>query len=178
MLTISSTKDLTVYKNKWLSVKKTPDNYYYVHEERSKGHLVAVLGWRGKEILGRYERCPAHSQKIELCSLTGGIDSRKSNWQQAALHYAQKELEEESGIKVSQNRFVSLGTVKHSKSADTIVHLFSIELIKEEPVENPKGDNSEGEKGAYCKWVSLKEAIDCKDPLVHAMILMILRSNQ
>lgn len=176
MLRISSTRGSTVYKNKWLSVKRTPDDYYYVHEERSNGHLVAVLGWRGKnnmEILGRYERCPAHSQKIELCSLTGGIDSHKDSWQQSALNYAQKELEEEAGIEVPKNRFVSLGTVKHSKSADTIVHLFSVELPKEEPVKNPKGDNSIGERGAYCKWVSLEEAISNKDPLVHAMILRL-----
>ncbi len=123
------------------------------------------------EILGRYEICPAHDDGMKLCSLTGGIDENKNGWSKSSLIFAQKELEEESGINASKDRFVSLGTVKPSKSADTIVHLFAIELKTELPVKDPKGNGSLGEQGSYCKWISLEEAINCKDPLVHIMLL-------
>jgi len=169
-------KSKVVFETDWISIKQI-DDYFFMHEKRCNGHIVAVLGWKGEkerpDILGRFEICPAHQDGKQLCSLTGGIDEKENSWDDAALNFAQEELEEESGISVKKDRFVDLGTVKPSKAADTIVHLFSIDLPDEEPIKNPKGDGSKGEKGAYCKWISFDEAIGCKDPLMHVMILRL-----
>jgi len=168
-------EDETLFKNEWISVKVKDGWFHYCHNEKIDGHGVAVLGWRNSgdtlEILGRYENCPSHEDDIALCALTGGIDDKKG--EASALTYAQKELEEESGISVSKDRFKSLGTVRPNKQSDSTAHLFEIELPDEEPAKNPKGDGSTGEIGAYCRWVSSEEAINCKDPLVHVMMLRL-----
>ena len=173
MLVLSS-KTKTIFSNEWLSLKDK-GGYIFAHESRCHGHIVAVLGWRKKkemEILGRFEDCPAHDNGISLSSLTGGIEE-KGDWDAMSLKFAQQELREEAGIEVDKDRFVSLGTIRPLKSSDAIIHLYSIELPDEEPVEDPEGDGSQGEVGAYCEWVSLEDAIDCKDPLVHSAILRL-----
>lgn len=171
----------TLFKTDWLSVKETKDGYIYVHEERMFGHGVAVLGHRTikqkklsgtipkLEILGRFEICPPHGDEIELCALTGSVEEQYSD--EIGLKYAKSELFEEAGIKADIEQFKSIGTIRPSKSSDTTIHLFSIELNGEEPSEESPGDGSDNEKGTYCKWISLEDAIECKDALVHAMIL-------
>lgn len=166
MLKISTIKEKILFSNEWVSLREK-DGYSYLHEDRCNGEIVVVLGYRNQEVLGRFEKTPCHSNKTELTSLTGGVEEGNSPKETAKM-----ELEEEAGIKAELSRFKELGTLRPTKSSDTTVYIFAIELKEdEEPVENPEGDGSEGEKGAYCEWVSLKEAINCKDPLVHAAIL-------
>ena len=175
-------QDKMLFHNDWLSLKEKDGKYVYSHEERCNGHMVAVLGWRSKEqsleILGRYEVCPAHDDGLKLCSLTGGIDKNNGDWEKLALEFAEKELKEESGITIPKKKFKSLGIVRPTKSTDTYVHLFSVELMNEEPLSEPEGDGSEGEKGSYCKWVSYDEAVNCKDPLLHSMMLRLKKEEK
>lgn len=159
-----NTKQL--FNNKWISLHDI-DGYVFSHETRCNGNIVAVLGYKGDKFLGRFENTPSHSDDIELCSLTGGIDKGNTPTQTAVI-----ELEEEAGIKKEEKDFKSLGTVRPSKSSDTTVHLFAIDCNDVE-IGEIKGDGSEGEKGSYCKWVTKEELINCKDPLVHTMLLRL-----
>lgn len=176
MIKFSSSKTKTLFETEWLSLKENPDGFIFVHTERGDGHSVAVLGWRedynGLKILGRFEPSSAHGDKEnKLVSLTGCMEERFGTIEETALKYAVQELEEEAGIKVGKKRFVSLGTIRPSKSSDTTMHLFSVELPVEEPLDNPKGDGTKNEKGTYCKWVSLDEIIASKDPVLHCLVL-------
>jgi hypothetical protein len=64
---------------------------------------------------------------------------------------------------------VALGTVRPSKSTDTIVHLFGVDVAGKKQ-SKPEGDGSDGEKDAYVEWISVEDGIKCKDPLVATMI--------
>lgn len=176
MLKISTnkkTKEKILFKNKWVSLKEI-NGYSFLHEERSKGKIVAVLGYKIKEkqleILGRFEITIAHNNSMELCSLTGGIEENES-----ALDSAVRELFEESGIKENKENFVSLGTIKNYKAADTTTYLYCVNLQGKDPAEKAKGDGTGGEKDTYCKWISADEIIDCKDPLTHSMLLRLMK---
>lgn len=164
-----ASEDKTLYENDWLSLKETNDGYIYSYESRSDGKLVAVLGFKSDgKYLGRYERNPAHKDDIALCALTGGVDKDVKDIKDMAL----QELEEESGIKADKDELIDLGTVRPSKSADTTFYLFGINLDDYE-IGEAKGDGSKGEEGSYCKWVSKDDLINCKDPIVHVMILRL-----
>ena len=56
--------DKELYYNEWISLRETPDGYVYMHETRSDGQIVAVMVYNSdtQEILGRYERNPAHAR--------------------------------------------------------------------------------------------------------------------
>jgi 8-oxo-dGTP pyrophosphatase MutT (NUDIX family) len=117
------------------------------------------------EFLGRYEICPAHSDEVELCSITGGYDnSDKFTIEQCALN----ELMEEAGYEGKLEDLVYLGSVRGSKSSDGITHLFAIDIDKCTPCE-AVSDGTLGEVGAYCDWINLIELINAKDPLLLAM---------
>lgn len=177
---ITARSEKVLFENKWISVRETSDGYTYSHAIHCKGHAVAVLGMRkhpkhGMQFLGRFEDNPAHKVvEHELYSLTGSIDEYEGSWEKSALKYAVKELEEESGIKADADRFISLGKVRPSKSADTIVHLFEIWLtIDEEPLETPPGDGTGKEDGCYCDWVTRKDIVNSQDPILHSMLTRI-----
>jgi len=157
-------KDL--YKNDWLSLKEM-DGYIYSHESRSNGKIVAILVVDSEkhpgEVLGRYEDCPPHEDGITLTSITGGVEDDDVEGT------AVMELKEEAGYVADETELIPLGTVRPTKSTDTTVYLFGIDVKGKEQGE-AEGDGSEGEKGAYTDWVTEKEAVDCKDPLVATMI--------
>lgn len=170
----------TLFENHWLSLKeKTLDNgstYVYAHAPWSGGSGVAILPFRQKlvnpawnyyeaEFLGRYEICPAHSDDIELCSITGGMDKDG----ESPVFTAMRELIEEGGYEVPIENIVYLGEVKPSKASDTTNHLFAVDLDKGCKEVIATGDGTVGEEGAYCNWITTKELVFAKDPLLQAM---------
>lgn len=175
----------TLFENHWLSLKeKTMDNgstYVYSHAGWSGGEGVAILPFRSKlvspawkyyqpEFLGRYEICPAHSDDVELCSITGGMDKDG----ESPVFTAMRELIEEGGYKVPVENIVYLGTVRPSKSSDTTNHIFAVNLDDGSEEVEATGDGTIGEEGAYCSWINQEQLIKAKDPLLHAMYLRSL----
>jgi len=167
-----ASKDKILWKGKYISIKLLDDWYEYLHD--GTGKLVVVLGYRrvGKdawEYFGRYENCPPHKDDIALCALTGGVE-KDEDPKEAAL----RELKEESGIVYDSydSKIKDLGTLRPSKASDSTAYLFAIDLgkVPEKERYTGEGDGTKGEEGAYCKWVSRKEAINSKDPLLISAI--------
>lgn len=100
------------------------------------------------ECLARRERCPAHGQTSELCSITGGLEPGLG-----VLETARQEVWEEAGYRVQARALLPLGQVRPAKSADTVVHLFAVEVTGQEQ-EPPPGDGSALERDASVQWVS------------------------
>ena len=158
----------TLYAGNYLSLKKR-GNYIYSHESRSNGKLVAILVYDSScpnLVLGRYEICPAHDDPLpQLCTITGGVDTGET-----PIESAIKEIREEAGYCADEMDLEYLGEIRPSKSADTRTYLYAFDAkgkVQYEAV----GDGSKYERGAYCTWVSIKEAIWCKDPLMAVMLV-------
>lgn len=155
-----------LYHNRWVSLRQI-NNYVYSHETRSSGQNVAVLIYDDSRkqdcILGRFELCPAHFDGFELCSFTGGVE--KGDPAGTAIH----EIKEEAGYVAKKDELRYLGTCRPSKSADTLVHLFSWDAQGKTPGEIV-GDGSAGEVGAFTKWVNANQAFECKDPLMATLL--------
>jgi len=162
-----------LFHNDWLSLMETDDGYVYSHETRCNGKIVAILVYEPgadediHRVLGRFENTPCHGDGIALTSITGGVENDD------VKGTAIMELKEEAGIIAKPEDLIDLGVVRPTKSTDTEVYLFAVRGDDKETVE-AKGDGSKGEKGAYCKWVSPLEAVNCKDPLVPTMIFRYL----
>lgn len=172
-----------LFSDKWLSVnKKTMDNgseYIYSNSPWCKSNGIAILPFRKAkdgypEFLGRFEICPAHSDEIELCSITGGMDKEGESPALTAV----RELIEEGGYKVPLENVISLGTVRPSKSSDSTNHLFAVNLDNGAEEVEAVGDGTLGEEGAYCSWISLEELVDAKDPLLHSIFLRALENGE
>jgi len=161
-------KDRELYRGEWLSVRRTADDYEYMRQVKMGTEAVAVLGYVSSWLLGRFEICPAHGDhRPELCALTGGIEPGES-----PVEAAVRELREESGFDVPMHSIRELGRpMRPSKASDTIIHLFTVPL-KVEGVDGDffgAGDGTEGEKGAFCRFVHLRDALASKDPLLVSM---------
>ena len=120
------------------------------------------------EYLGRFETCPPHGNELKLCSITGGYDNAdKFSLKQCAIN----ELYEEAGYQVSPKYLIDLGTVYESKSSDTVIHMFAIDMdLADVKKVEAIGDGTKGEEGAYCDWISKYDAITCNDPLLITMV--------
>ena len=159
----------------WLALAER-DGMIFSREIRCGGIMVAVIGVRhldtdNPEVLGRFEVNPAHAPNIQLCSLTGGAEKGE-----AAKVGAKRELKEESGYEADLEEFVYLGYVRPSKSADTIVHLFGVDLTgKGEPEYAPEGDGTTGEANTYCQWKDPNVALFSKDPILAVGAFRALR---
>jgi len=164
--------------DEWLSLMKMKCGYTYMHEERCDGKIVAIFVYTKKDgyidkILGRYEETPPHDDGIALASITGGVEKG-----QETIDTALMELKEEAGITAEEKDLVYLGDVKPSKAADTVISLYAIDMTgKEDTMEDPKGDGSEGEKEAYVEWIDVLEMINAKDPLLHTMFLRLTNGS-
>lgn len=157
----------TLWENEWIEIREIDGFYTYMHQKKCDGKAVAVLGFsKDGKVLGRFERVPCHGDGITLCSLTGMVDPGEE-----FLDAAVRELEEESGISMPPESLISLGEVRPSKASDTVISLWAVEVEYQPGEFTGEGDGTEGEKGAYCKFVTMKEAARCKDPLVPCMIL-------
>jgi 8-oxo-dGTP pyrophosphatase MutT (NUDIX family) len=166
MKEIALDQPVVLFANPWLSLKRI-GNYVYSSETRSNGKLVAVLIYDSSkpgQYYGRFEDCPSHFDGMKLSALTGGVE--KDDPMSTAVH----EIKEESGFTALESELDNLGTVRSSKSSDTVVYLYAWDA-KDKTPETPQGDGSDGEVGAYCEWVSEKDYAWCKDPLAATMIL-------
>jgi 8-oxo-dGTP pyrophosphatase MutT (NUDIX family) len=160
--------------DEYLSLRQKDGWYTYTHESRAeKGELVAVLPFildmRGNvdKLLGRYEECPAHDDGVALCAITGGVD-HGSNPVEAVL----QELWEEGGFRADADDLIELGTIRPLASSDACVHLYAIDVTNEEHLrrEDSIGDGTKGEEGAYCDWVTMEDAVNCKSANMLSMI--------
>lgn len=165
--------DAILYDNEWLQMRETPDGYVYSHEAKSDGQGVAVLAYRKRndtvEVAGRYERCPCHRDGFALTSLTGLMDRDDED----AVATAVRELKEEAGIEVAAGEMQTLGSVRPSKQADTVLHLFSVN-VGDRDIGESVGDGSAGEQDAYCAWVTPVDACLSKSPVLATMVVRAL----
>jgi 8-oxo-dGTP pyrophosphatase MutT (NUDIX family) len=154
--------DQTLFRNQHLAVIDR-DGYTFVHEVRCDGVIVSLLPFQQKDgelqFLARREICPAHGPDPERCSITGGLEPNKSVEETACL-----ELFEEAGYHATVNELINLGQVRPSKSADTVVHLFAVDVTGTTSA-TPPGDGSRFEAGASVEWVDYQQGLTIADPL-------------
>jgi 8-oxo-dGTP pyrophosphatase MutT (NUDIX family) len=170
-MAIPASKDVTLWSNEWLSIRLKDGWYTYMHEQRTDGRLVVVLGYRinpldpeaEPDLVGRVEKCPPHRDGFALCALTGGVEIGES-----PLEAAVKEFHEEAGIRVGPREMINLGTTRPIKAADTTAYLYAVN-VRDRQIGKSIGDGTRGEEGAYCKWISWEEAFLSKDPLLAAL---------
>lgn len=162
-----------LYTSKWAEVRKR-GFYVYTHSPWSNSMGVALLPFRfvnGQiQFLARFENNLAHTDnrnELEICSITGGYDNAdRFTIEECALN----ELREEGGYAALPVDLIPLGTANVSKGSDYVQFLYGIDLGKPHIVRvEPTGDGTEGEIGAYCKWVTREELFTTKDPLVYMM---------
>ncbi len=167
----------TVHRNKWIEVRKITNRhkevkgYYYLHETRCGGRIVALMPFRfgpgnRVEYLLRKEFTPCWSMDDTcMSSITGGVDPGDDD-----LFTASKELWEEAGFSVGQRspRFKRLGACFGIKAADTVYDLFAVNVhgLEQQP---PPGDGSVLEDMARCVWVSDLLINMAVDPLVYIL---------
>lgn len=168
--------DTILYDNEWLQMRETPDGYVYSHEAKSDGLGVAVLAYRRVgddiQVAGRYERTPCHRDGIALTSLTGLVDKAGED----PVGTAVRELKEEAGIDAIRSEMQPLGEVRPSKQADTVMHLFAID-VGDRDIGKAVGDGTAGEADAYCKWVTLTDACLSKSPVLAALLVRTFISD-
>lgn len=161
-----------LFKGEWINVVKL-GGWYDIWEspEPVNGTAVAVLAYRnsdvGRQYVGRFEWCPAHSPTKEfiLSALTGGTEADDPR------DDAIRELEEEAGVRgKTTDDLIDLGDVFISKNSTTKIKLFAIEV---DEIGESTGDGTKGEEDAYCKWVSEEDLIWCKDPCVQTMLVRL-----
>lgn len=176
-----------LFSNKWLSiVEKTLDNgakYVYSTAEWCNSGGVAILPFRRKiandwgytvfEFLGRYEICPAHSEKLELGAIMGGMDKEGEE----PVVTAWRELIEEAGVEVPVENIIPLGTSRPSKASDNIMYLFGVDLDKGFKEVEATGDGTLLEEGGYSDWITLEELANAKEPLLQTMYVRLAQAG-
>lgn len=154
--------DKELFHNEYLAVIDR-DGYVFSREVRCNGVIVALLPFRASndhfEFLARLEICPAHGPEPKLCSITGGVEPGVS-----VEETVQHELWEEAGYHVNIDELIGLGVAWPSKSADTIAHLFAIDVTSKSP-STPPGDGTQFEVNSSVKWVDYEQGVQTTDPL-------------
>lgn len=169
----------TLFSNEWLSLRMIQDvaagvhGYVYAHETRCQGSIVAVLPYaytpeHGRRYLVRSEITPCWSMLPQLSAITGGWEGGEPR------EDAVRELREESGYEVDGTDLVDLGLSYAGKAADTIYHLFAVDVTGA-PLHEPIGDGSPLEDSAGVVWVNDAELAEVMDPQV---ALMYVRLNR
>lgn len=162
--------DIVLYKTEYLSLIERDGWYYFAQIPGSIGG-VNILLYRqdsARPILGRYEICPAHGdKKPELTAIAGGIEHGDR-----PLETAVKESYEEAGYKIDPRNFTELGYCRLSTNQDTIVYLFAADVTNLPRYDAP-GDGTRGEQGAYCDWVSVKQAVLSKSAYMGTLIIRL-----
>ncbi len=163
--------DKILFQNKFLALIDR-EGYTFSREVRCAGVIVSMLPFRQQsnslEFLARLEICPAHSPQLERCSITGG-------WQagQTIEETVLQELWEEAGYRATVDELASLGQARPSKSTDTRVYLFAIDVSQKQPTP-PQGDGSALEATASVEWVDFKQGLQIEDPLFITMMARLL----
>jgi hypothetical protein len=169
--------DKVLLENEWLSLIERDGWYIFAHESRcADGALVAIVPYITEDgeiskVLGRFENCPAHGDKdMPLCCITGGVDKGDT-----PIGAVLKELDEEGGFIAEEDDLIELGTMRPIASSDAIVHLYAIDCTdrEEERRKESRGDGTKGEEGAYCDWVSLADAAECKSANMMACLMRL-----
>ena len=163
-------QDRTFVSTEWLSLKykqlEDGRRYFYSHETRCNGLIVAILPYRatqyGFEVLLRYENTPCWREGPHICSITGGIEAGDT-----AQETVIKELKEETGYDLTglEHRIYALNSIKGTKSSDTDYYLFAVNLTNLEPGEANPEPGEESETQRWHKYIPYETA----DPLVYAI---------
>lgn len=165
-----SEKDEALHSTEYLELRKLEDSergiggYYYSHEKRCNGIIVAILPYKlnvhsdSKEpyrYLLRYELTPCWDVDNNIVSsITGGFEHETPE------DTAVEEMREEAGYDIEKNELESLGTCYGTKSTDTVYHLYAVDLHGKERYE-AEGDGSYLESQAHCFWArDIEEAMD------------------
>lgn len=162
----------TLGGNKWLELQEHTYNdgtkYTVVHESRCNGNIVIILPYKvddklGLQYLVRNEMTPPWSlTELVPSSVSGGIDSLGDNPLKTAL----KELKEECGYLASESNVIPLGTSYGVKCADTIYHIFAVDVTSVAEIPPSAPDTFESE--AQNEWISASDydkIVSVKDPL-------------
>jgi hypothetical protein len=160
-------EDEILFDTPWLQVRQRDGWYTFVHTHNT---VVYVLPYRhstsGLELLARFEICPAHSPTHEQTSISGQCPPDADLRQ-----IAQQELHEEGGYRADTQQLCYLGALNLVKFADTVGHLYAIDVTEMEQGPAP-GDGSKGEIGSYCEWISREQARQTTCPVFLAMLVL------
>lgn len=169
--------DTILYEGKWLRLceRNDPDHgikgYEFVHNVPGDGQGVAILPYRllkfGSnlriEFLVVNEIIPPWSHEPTMCSLTGLCDSPIETLPVTAA----RELKEEAGYTIDPSDLHQLGDFHISKSSDTKLTAYSVNLTHASDPPKPTGDGSHLESRLTTSWV--KDPYLSPDPVLSAM---------
>jgi 8-oxo-dGTP pyrophosphatase MutT (NUDIX family) len=173
-----------LYKNRWVSIRSIADKkkgikpYYYKHIESSDGCTVAVLPYRiidGKpEYMVVEELRPPwdirHLERKYLSSIAGCVEDDETT-----LEAAVREFNEETPYNIQDvDRFEYLGKSFITKSSDTVVTQFLIEITPDDIPTQANGDGSHMETTAKPTWITFQEGSETQDPLIAQMIMRFM----
>jgi hypothetical protein len=155
------------------------NGYEYIHEHRCDGHIVSMLPVHPKHgMMIRKELTPCWGEGPFINSITGGWER---DIHPTPIDTVVAELREETGIVLhDENVIKSLGTVRGTKSSDTMYHLFLIDLSDDNYEELEPEPDSELEKHEYCEWTPSASRGNClladatwiwhgSDPMLYVM---------
>lgn len=162
--------DKIVFENRFISIIDR-EGYTFLHEKRANGEIIALVPFRHAvsdyQYLSRIETCPAHSNQPNRYSITGGMEQGNSIREMAV-----KELLEETGYSIVDDELIPLGQLRPTKSADTVIHLFTVDL-SDKKQGNILGDGSRWENNASAEWLSFQTALDINDAVFLAGLLRL-----
>ena len=145
-----------LFDNKWVQLKQMVDKengvdgYVFSHEKRCGGKIVSILPFKTinnvrTEFLIRHETTPCWGMDKKLSSVTGGVEN--DNPKNTAVH----EIKEECGYIVTESDLIDLGTIRGTKSIDTIYYLYGVDVTNKKKLAI-KGDGSYLETQAHNEW--------------------------
>jgi 8-oxo-dGTP pyrophosphatase MutT (NUDIX family) len=170
---ISPERKEILWSNDWMKVVQV-DGWFTCYEKLD-GISVLILDPLHNKILMRREYCPPYVEEkgqLALTSLTGGIEKKEYNLIDA-YETAVKEVEEESGIKISKEDLSYHGSIYSTKASEHQTHLFSLEYDSNIPLPSDiKGDGTLGEEGAFVEWHDFEEVLlNTKSPCILSTIV-------
>ncbi len=147
--------------NKWCEVidyqEEPYGQYTYVREPGTNYRRVAVLPFDRAEdgiiFLMRAEPVvpwmdnPRMREPLIPCAVTGGMEDKGED----PVHAALRELAEETGYDLPQDRLVDLGQTRTVKLLSTVYHLFGADVTGLSP-KLATSDGTGGEDGVRIVW--------------------------
>lgn len=97
-----------LYGNEWLSLRVKDGWFTYVHEEKSDGRGVAIIGFKKDEnddyrFTAHMEPHVTNLKTLRMASITGQMDKENEEAKATAI----REMEEEAGIKITEDELVN-----------------------------------------------------------------------